>query len=272
MSRSTGGAIEFASLPDPELARAIAAGDQGAFHLLMRRFNRLLYRTARSIVRDEFDAEDVVQNAYLLAYREIDKYRGDAKLSTWLVRIVINEALGCLRKRARSAHILNLADDDLHDAIESAHEMMSIRPERPDESMMRADLRRLIEKKIDELPLPRRTVFILRALEELSVSETATALGIPEATVRTRFFRARTELSASLTPDATECLGQAFSFAGERCDRIVSAVLASIDEDGRVEGSSPAPRAAAAITARQQAAGLRASVDTDGREGAAPSA
>jgi RNA polymerase sigma-70 factor (ECF subfamily) len=194
----------------------------------MRRFNRLLYRTARSIVKDDFDAEDVVQNAYLLAYRDIEKFRGEARLSTWLVRIVINEALTWLRKRTRSAHVLNLADDEFDGAIEAACGTWGSRPERPEESVIRADLRRLIEAKIDELPLPRRTVFILRALEDMSVPETAAALGIPEATVRTRFFRARMQLSAALAPEATECVGQAFLFAGERCDRIVAGVLGCI--------------------------------------------
>jgi RNA polymerase sigma-70 factor (ECF subfamily) len=214
--------------PDVALARAIVDGDHAAFEALMRRFNRLLYRTARSIVKHDFDAEDVVQNAYLLAYRDMGKFRGEAGLSTWLVRIVINEALSCLRKRTRSSHVLNLADDELDAAVEASFQTTGARPELPDESLARSDLRRLIEEKIDELPLPRRAVFILRALEEMSVPETAAALGIPEATVRTRFFRARMQLSAALTPQATGALGEAFSFAGERCDRIVAGVLASI--------------------------------------------
>src|SRR5688572_32681725 len=101
---------EVAPKSDSELVRAIMAHDQEAFTTLMRRFNRLLYRTARSIVKDDFDAEDVLQNAYLLAYREIGKFRGEAKLSTWLVRIVINEALACLRRGTRSAHVVSLED------------------------------------------------------------------------------------------------------------------------------------------------------------------
>ena len=213
---------------DAELVRAVVARDQEAFTVLMRRFNRLLYRTARSIVRDEFDAEDVVQNAYLLAYRDIAKFRGEAKLSTWLVRIVINEALACLRRRTRSAHILSLEDEACDGALDAAYESTRARPERPEEAAIRSDLRRLLEAKIDELPLPRRSVFILRALEELSVAETAAALGIPEATVRTRFFRAREQLSLALAPEAAEGLRDAFAFAGARCDRIVADVLALI--------------------------------------------
>jgi RNA polymerase sigma-70 factor (ECF subfamily) len=214
---------------DLALARAIAGGDHAAFEALMRRFNQLLYRTARSIVKHDFDAEDVVQNAYLLAYRDIGKFRGEAGLSTWLTRIVINEALACLRKRTRASHVLNLADDEFDAAVEAAYETANARPELPDDALARSDLRRLIEQKIDELPLPRRTVFVLRALEEMSVSETAAALEIPEATVRTRFFRARMQLAAALGAENAKDLGVAFSFAGERCDRIVAGVLARLD-------------------------------------------
>src|SRR5688572_7020768 len=213
---------EVSPQSDAELVRAIRAHDQEAFTTLMRRFNRLLYRTARSIVRDDFDAEDVVQNAYLLAYRDIGKFRGEAKLSTWLVRIVINEALACLRRRTRSADILSLQDEACDGAVDAAYESTRARPERPEEAAIRSDLRRLLEAKIDELPLPRRSVFILRALEELSVAETAIALGIPEATVRTRFFRAREQLSLALSPEATEELAGAFACAGARCDRTVA--------------------------------------------------
>jgi RNA polymerase sigma-70 factor (ECF subfamily) len=226
--RFAGPVAEAARLSDAELVRAIMAHDRDAFTALMRRFNRLLYRTARSIVRDDFDAEDVVQNAYLLAYRDISKFRGEAKLSTWLVRIVINEALACLRRRTRSANILSLEDDACDGAVDAAYESTRTRPERPDEAAMRSDLRRLLEAKIDELPLPRRSVFILRVLEELSVAETAVMLGIREATVRTRFFRAREQLSAALPAEAAEGLRDAFAFAGARCDRIVAGVLASI--------------------------------------------
>ena len=234
-------ATASAPMSDSALAQAIAAGDGKAFQVLMRRFNRLLYRTARSIVKDDCDAEDAVQNAYLLAYRDIARFRGEAKLSTWLVRIVVNEALGCLRKRSRSAHVLTLTDDDLDARIEATCESTTPRPERPDEAAIRSDLRRLVEQKIDELPLPRRAVFMLRALEELSVSETAAALGIPEATVRTRFFRARMQLCVALSAENVACADQAFSFAGERCDRIVSGVLALIA--GNVACTAPAATA-----------------------------
>jgi RNA polymerase sigma-70 factor, ECF subfamily len=217
-----------AAQSDTELAQAIAAREPRSFEALMRRFNRLLYRTARSIVKDDCDAEDVVQNAYLLAYRDIGKYRGEARLSTWLVRIVINEAFACLRKRTRSPQTVSLSYDVCDEAIEPAAGAVNRHPEQPEDAAIRSDLRRLLEAKIDELPLPRRTVFILRALEELTVAETALALDIPEATVRTRFFRARMQLCAALPSDTGGASRDAFAFAGERCDRIVSRVLASI--------------------------------------------
>jgi RNA polymerase sigma-70 factor (ECF subfamily) len=213
---------------DEELADAIAAGDHGAFRTLMRRHNRLLFRTARSVLRDDADAEDVVQNAYLLAYRGIGGFRREARLSTWLVRIVINEALACLRKRSRSAHVVALGGAELDSAVESEADVTIRRPERPDESLMRSDTRRLIHAKIDELPLAYRAVFVLRAVKELSVSEAATALNIPEATVRTRFFRARALLRQALSPDVRRVLGTAFPCAGARCGGIVTRVARAI--------------------------------------------
>ena len=210
---------------DVAVAQAIAAGDHEAFRTLMQRHNRLLYRTARSIVKDDSDAEDAVQNAYLLAYRNISTFQGGSAVSTWLVRIVVNEALACLRKRSRLPQPLGLGGRDLDDVMDALAETDVTRPERPDEALMRRDTWRLVEEKIDELPIAYRTVFMLRGLEELSVSETALALGVPEATVRTRFFRARALLRKSLSVAMHGELAGSFAFAGERCARIVASVL-----------------------------------------------
>ena len=120
-------------LSDSALADAITSGNHDAFRLLMRRYNRLLYRTARSILKNETDAEDALQNAYLLVHRAIGKFRGEAGLSTWLVRVVINEALGLLRKRARSAHVVNLEPGELDATVEAEAGMNCGRGERPDE-------------------------------------------------------------------------------------------------------------------------------------------
>jgi len=220
-------AVACSTLSDPELARRIAAGDQSAFELLMRRHNQMLYRTARSILKDDAEAEDAVQEAYLLAYRGVDRFRGDAKLSTWLVRIVANEAIARFRKQRRSAEVIQFDGDSTpeHDPEDSMNESKS---ERPEHAALRAQTRRLLEAKIDQLPDAFRTVFVLRAVEEFSVEETAAALDIPEATVRTRFFRAKGLLREALSREIDLAHGDAFAFAGARCDRIVASVLARL--------------------------------------------
>lgn len=213
---------------DAALARAIAAGDIAAFEQLMRRYNRTLFRTARAILKDDGEAEDALQEAYLLAYRSLQQFRGDARLSTWLVRIVANEALARLRKRSRRAAILPLHHDDDEAAREAAAATEAPEMDRPDHAMHRAEMRHLLEARIDALPDAFRAVFVLRAVEELSVEDTAASLGIPEATVRSRFFRARSLLRESLARDVDRACGDVFGFAGERCDRIVANVLARL--------------------------------------------
>ena len=208
---------------DNDISRRIAAGDTAAFELMMRRHNRALYRTARSILKDDAEAED----AYLLAYRNMDKYRGESSLATWLTRIVVNEAIARSRKSNRRAEIIQLVgDDESFDATEP--DMHDASNEQPERAAMRADARRLLEQKIDELPAAFRTVFVLRALEEMTVEETASCLSIPEATVRTRFFRARSMLRESLSREFDFALEGAFGFDGERCDRIVARTLARL--------------------------------------------
>lgn len=229
-----------AAMSDAALARAVEAGDLRAFEHLMRRHNRALYRTARAILKDDFEAEDAVQEAYLQAYRSIAKFRGDARLSTWLVRIVANEAFGRLRKRARRAAIVPLHVDEDETARETTHDIRteSEAPamERPDNAALRSEMRHLLERRIDTLPDAYRTVFVLRAVEELSVEETAVSLGIPESTVRTRFFRARSLLREALAQDVDRAYVDAFGFAGERCDRIVTHVLARLAGDSSPRG------------------------------------
>jgi RNA polymerase sigma-70 factor (ECF subfamily) len=218
-----------ATTPDAELAARAAAGDTRAFERVMRRYNQLLFRTARSILRNDGETEDAVQEAYLLAWRAIGSYRADAKLSTWLVRIVINQALARLRRRSAQVIPLDTAmepiDPELREALEDDPD------QRPEHRAQRAEMRRLIESRIDLLPESFRIVFMLRAVQEMSVEEVAAALELPEATVRSRFFRARGLLRESLSRDVDVAIGDAFSFAGERCDRIVAGVLARIAED-----------------------------------------
>jgi RNA polymerase sigma-70 factor, ECF subfamily len=217
---------------DPELVRRIAGGDHAACRELMRRHNQRLYRTARAILKDDAEAEDAVQEAYLLAFRAMGNFRGDSKLSTWLVRIVANEALGRLRKRTRAAEVIPFDSHYESGEIAEAAEdpMTPTAPEQPDNAAVRAETRRLLEAKIDELPDAFRAVFMLRAIEELSVEETAAALDIAEATVRTRFFRARGLLREALSREIDMAHADAFSFLGERCDRITAAVMAKLEQ------------------------------------------
>ena len=214
-----------AALDDHQLARRAAAGDGLAFTTIMRRHNRLLFRTARSILKSDDDAEDALQDAYLHAWRAIDGFRAEAKLSTWLARIVINESLARLR-RGRGAQVIpfdagaGAGHNDMEERMEDDD------PDRqPERVAMRGELRRLIEASIDCLPDAFRSVFILRAVEEMSVEDVAAVLDVPEATVRTRLFRARGLLRERLSRDVDLTLGDAFSFAGARCDRIVARVL-----------------------------------------------
>lgn len=221
---------------DNELARRAANGDETAFEAVMRRHNRLLFCTARSILKIDAEAEDALQEAYLRAWRALSTFRADAKLSTWLVRIVINEALGRLRRRG--AQVIPL-DTAIYTADSPMEESMDDDPDgRPESAAMRSDVRRLIEACIDRLPEAFRTVFMLRAVQELSVEEVAHALQLPEATVRTRYFRARGLLREALSRDIDVAVSDAFSFDGARCDRIVAGVLARLAE----ERDHPRPR------------------------------
>ncbi|HEY4957175.1 MAG TPA: RNA polymerase sigma factor [Caldimonas sp.] len=226
-SPTTATASEHAS--DADLAIRVANGDGPAFEAIMRRHNRLLYRTARSILRNDDDTEDALQEAYLRAWRSFGAFRAEAKVSTWLARIVINEALGRLRRRGAQVIPMDAAIDVDEQQDEPGMEDDADRE--PERVAMRGELRVLMEKRIDTLPDAFRTVFMLRAVEELSVEETAAALEIPEATVRTRFFRARSLLREGLSRDVDFAIGDAFSFAGARCDRIVANVLARVHED-----------------------------------------
>jgi RNA polymerase sigma-70 factor (ECF subfamily) len=217
-------------LPDAELAPLIAAGDKDAFEALMRRYNQKLYRTARAILKDDAEAEDAVQEAYLTVYGSIGSFRGEAQLSTWLVRVTANHALMRLRKRKRTAEVIHLESSGAeHDTNFMESTMDEATHEQPENAAARAETRRLLEAAIDRLPETFRAVFVLRGVEEMPVEEVAAALGIPEATVRTRFFRARSLLRESLARELDLALEDAFAFAGERCDRIVVGVLARIE-------------------------------------------
>lgn len=211
-------------LPEGELVARAAAGESGAFEVLMRRYNRLLFRTARSILEHDAEAEDAVQEAYLRAWRALGEFRSESKLSTWLVRIVVNESLGRLRRKRAQVIPLETAMISTEPEIQSA--LTDAPHRRPQHVAMRAQIHALLESRIDHLPEVYRAVFMLRAVEEMNVEEVAQALDIPEATVRTRFFRARSLLREGLAGEIDTAVGEVFSFDGARCDRVVANVLA----------------------------------------------
>jgi RNA polymerase sigma-70 factor (ECF subfamily) len=201
---------------------AVPAPSPKEFEAIMRRHNRMLFRAARAILKDDAEAEEAVQDAYLKAFRAMGEFRGDAKLSTWLVRIAVNEAL--MRRRKRRPEVAEVIELEAVAGNDS-----------PEREAARGELRKLLETRIDALPETYRTVFMLRALEEFSVEETAQALGIPEATVRTRFFRARSQLREALSQEIDLAIDQAFSFDGARCDRLVAGVLAVLTQGNSTE-------------------------------------
>jgi RNA polymerase sigma factor (sigma-70 family) len=212
---------------DADIVRRIIAGDLAAFELLMRRHNRRLYRLARATLRNDADAEDALQDAYLKAFRALAQFRGDAALATWLSRLVLNECFGRMRREARRQNVmpmLPVCPDDEQMPIEmdsmNAHDDCA-----PDQAASRAQIRTLLERKLDALPVGFRTVFVLRSVEEMSIEETAESLGIPEATVRSRHFRARQMLRESLAEEVERLGPELFEFGGRYCDRIVAAVL-----------------------------------------------
>jgi len=212
-----------AAKDDADLVRRIGLNDQAAFESLMRQHNGRLFRVARAILKDDAEAEDALQDAYLDAFRHISAFRGESQLSTWLVRIVANQALMRLRRQKRERVVVPFAPT-MPEAPQDTRES-------PTAATIRAETRRILERRIDELPVAFRTVFILREVEEMSVEETADVLGIPAATVRSRLFRARALLRAALARDIDMATGDVFGFAGSRCDRIVAAVLARWEQD-----------------------------------------
>jgi RNA polymerase sigma-70 factor, ECF subfamily len=202
------------------MARRVAAGDRAQFERLMRLHNRRLYRLARAALRDDAEAEDALQDAYIAAYRSMAQFRGDSSLGTWLSRLVLNECLGRLRRSARRQNVVPIVS-----ASQEAEAVPDRESERPEKILDRTQVRRLIEHKLDQLPEAFRIVFVLRSVEELSVEETAQCLGIPEATVRSRYFRARALLREALAQEMDLAERDLFEFGGARCDGVIARVM-----------------------------------------------
>jgi RNA polymerase sigma-70 factor (ECF subfamily) len=210
---------------DSALVARIIAGDHAAFETVMRRYNRRLYRLARATLRDDAEAEDALQDAYLHAYRCLAQYRHESALATWLSRLVLNECFGRLRRTSRRQKVVPITstinDSELNNVADQA--------EGPAATAVRSQMRALIQSKLDDLPVDFRLVFVLRCVEEMSVDDVAQYLQLPAATVRSRYFRARVQLRDALGREIETAERDLYEFGGARCDGIVATVMSRID-------------------------------------------
>jgi RNA polymerase sigma-70 factor, ECF subfamily len=215
---------DYATLSDKELASRIAARDAAAVRLVTGRNNQRLFRTAWSILKDRSEAEEVVQDGYLKAFNAIESFAGKSSLSTWLTRIVVNEALS---RRRRAQTRSRMLDRESVVVLEEYREklMAGSIEHSPEKALMRRQISKLLETAIARLPDTFRPVFVLREVEGLSVEDTAEALQIPEATVKTRLLRARRRLQKELDPELCEALAETFPFAGADCEALTARVL-----------------------------------------------
>ncbi|MGH8230348.1 MAG: RNA polymerase sigma factor [Steroidobacteraceae bacterium] len=210
---------------DAGLLRRIAAGERQAFALLMRRYNRRLYRLALAVLRDDAEAEDALQDAYLSAYRWLPQFRAEASVSTWLSRLVLNECLGRIRRNTRRQNVIPIVRATAEAEMDG---MSDDDQNRPDQALARGQMRAILKRKLDALPDSFRAVLVLRSVEELSVEEAAQCLGISEATVRSRHFRARSLLREGLAQDIDLAERDLFDFGGSHCDAVITRVLHSL--------------------------------------------
>jgi RNA polymerase sigma-70 factor (ECF subfamily) len=209
---------------ESELVQRAALGDETAVRIIIQTHNRRLFRVARSIVRDGAEAEDVLQEAYLCAFRALAGFRGDASLATWLTRIVINEALQRVRRHS------GLPASQIEPPDQPASQVIPFPfsggpAADPERAMAQRQLCQLVERAIDDLPHDFRTVLVARVVEGMSVEETAAAFGIRPETVKTRLHRARRMLRTALADHIGPLFSDVFPFEGQRCERITNAVV-----------------------------------------------
>jgi RNA polymerase sigma-70 factor (ECF subfamily) len=209
---------------ETELIRRARQKDNAAVRSIVQQHNRRLYRIARSVVRNDSEAEDVLQEAYVRAFANLAKFRGESSLATWLSRIVLNEALGRLRGRRPSVDLTEIESRPQLEGqiIPFPNSSPQLDPER---TMAQREIQRILERAIDDLPEAFRTVLVARVIEEMSVEETSDLLGIRPETVKTRLHRARGLLKDALEKRVGSVLTDAFPFLGQRCERMTSAVL-----------------------------------------------
>ncbi|MGX5850799.1 RNA polymerase sigma factor [Mesorhizobium sp. PL10] len=208
---------------DMALVRRAMAREAGAFRAIVKTHNQRLYRIARGVVRNDAEAEDIVQEAYVRAFASLGAFRGDALLSTWLSRIVINEALGRLRKSKRLVSMPENPEAQIIRFPLNASDWNS--GDDPERTMAQRQILGLVERATDSLPDVYRTVFVARVIEGLSIEETADLLGVKPETVKTRLHRARGLLRKALDDEIGPVLLDAFPFAGRRCQRLTETVM-----------------------------------------------
>jgi RNA polymerase sigma-70 factor (ECF subfamily) len=214
--------VDASTLSDTELVRWVLGGETAFFETLMRRYNQRVFRAARAILRDEAEAEDVAQEAWVRAFQHLNQFEGRASFSTWLTRIAVHEALRRAGRRHKNEEI-----DAMEETRKDALPQLSAAGT-PEESASVSEVRTLIESSIDALPDVYREIFVLRDVEEMSTTEAAECLGISEENVKTRLHRARAMLRKQIYQRAGAKSTAAFQFMGARCDRLVRVVLERI--------------------------------------------
>lgn len=218
---------QVSALSDEDVVQRILAGEPALFEIVMRRHNQQLYRAARAILRGEADVEDVLQQAYLDAFAHLHQFQARARLSTWLTRIVINEA--CARRRTLQRMPLPPVPSMEDAGMPTADTVPTGQPS-PEHQAYASELHRVLEGAIDTLPDAYRIVFVLRDVEGMSTSEAGTALELGDEAVKTRLHRARAMLRREIASRVGDAAGQAFPFHAPRCDRVVAAVMTRIGE------------------------------------------
>jgi len=217
--------VDPIKLNDEQLVSLAREGNEAGYRYIMQRYNRRLYRTARGILGDDAEAEDVVQEAYVRAFEHLASFRGDSGFGTWLTRIAINEALGRKKKRQRSVE-LSFLDESPGQTESRVIPFPGKDPDsNPEADFGNREMRRLLERAVDALPEAFRIVFVLREMEQLSVDETAQQLDIKPETVKTRLHRARRLMRADLEKQFGSGIQEAYAFDGWRCERLTSTVL-----------------------------------------------
>ena len=209
--------IEEAALSDEQVVERVKAGETYLFEIVMRRYNQRLFRVIRSILKDDNETEEVMQDAYVRAFEHLGQFEGRSRFSTWLTKIAVYDAYARLKSRQRTSGF----DDYME-------QLMATSDRSPEERAFQSELRSLLETAVDSLPDDYRAVFIMRDVEGLSTAETADCLDLTEENVKVRLFRARALIRRQLFERAGATSPKAFEFMGERCDRVVQNVLQRI--------------------------------------------